>query len=381
MKKFILSLFILNYSVDDSQLDKTYNKYAIVMTHNSTSLKRPETDHVVNSLRKLIKKSVLSKSIKDKSLAVLKSLSSLISGNLVADQNLEVEQQLKDGVRGFKIPLHLFSDGDIYICHTLSREQLAEKIKSILDKIPRIVKKYKSIMDPINKIASSLLADPCVIDRTHQPFERFLREINKFLDDNPREIITLNLDAFALDKPNKDIQEKIRRLFRESKIGDKVYFSHDIYAGKPWPTLREMIQTNKRVVIFSGHDHWHDLGVFDKYKIGFGTNYEYKNPEALEADSNNPVIDWGQKGDNKIFLIDSYTTPLTGGAESDAKIVNQYDKIKHRFTQYQKATGFRPNILMVDFYQFPKNKSAGALTDTTISDTIKFIDDWNNSKV
>ena len=39
------------------------------------------------------------------------------------------------------------------------------------------------------------------------------------------------------------------------------------------------------------------------------------------------------------------------------------------------------DILMVDFYQFPKNQLSGFLPDTTISDTIKFIDDWNNSKV
>jgi hypothetical protein len=342
MKKIILSLFILNYSVDGSQLSTPYNEHAILMTHNSTSIKNQDKNYQDNNFIKLL-------------------ISSLKDADLVADQNLPVIQQLKDGARGFKIPLHQRSDGQIYICHTLTKDQ----IKSKLDAIPH---ELKQIMhDQLTKLEN----EPCIIDKTYQRFRIFLNEINTFLEANPNEIVTLYLDTFALENANPAIQSKIRAAFAESGIADKIYFDAGHNTGKPWPTLSEMVNDKKkRLVIFAGHPHWEDLGVFDHNKIVFRTKYEYKNPTDLQDDSNSPNISDGTVGKNKLFMIDNYTTPLIAGSASDAAVVNSYSSLKRRFCQYQKlAGGIKPSILMVDFYQLPNN------------DPIRFINDWNAGKI
>jgi hypothetical protein len=90
----------------------------------------------------------------------------------------------------------------------------------------------------------------------------------------------------------------------------------------------------------------------------------------LQDDTNNPIISDGTAAKNKLFMIDNYTIPLIAGSESDAAIVNNYDKLQRRFCQYQKlAGGLKPSILMVDFYQLPNN------------DPIRFINDWNAGKI
>jgi hypothetical protein len=371
MNKIIYILFILNYSSYCSQLDTQYNNHAILMTHNSTSLKA-ENDSIINYLLNLVKKiPSLSKSNKDDLIGLLDSLCSLHSGNLVADQNLPLRQQLKDRVRGFKVPLHLFSNGEIYICHSLSRELVDSKISSTLNRLPAWITYLPAISHNIDNTISQLKENPCLLDKTYQQFRSFLNEINTFLEANPNEIITLYLDTFALENANAAIQRKIRVAFAESGIADKIYFDAGHNTGKPWPTLREMVNDKKkRLVIFAGHPHWENLGVFDHGKIVFRTNYDYKSVASLEEDSNKPQVPDGAIAENKLFMIDNYTTPLIAGSESDAAIVNNYDKLQRRFCQYQKlAGGLKPSILMVDFYQLPNN------------DPIRFINDWNAGKI
>jgi hypothetical protein len=356
MKKIILLINILNYSICASQLDKTYNEHAILMTHNATSLKKTSN--------------FAKRNVSPKVNAALEALSSYKSGNLVANQNLPVEQQLKDGVRGFKIPLHIFSNGEIYVCHTLSRDQLRSHIDSISGKLPDAFKRLPVITQKIDEL-KTFNDNPCLLDTTHQSFLSFLKQINAFLEANHDEVVTLYLDAFALDKTDPEIQSKIRTLFVDSGIVDKIYFDAGHNIGKPWPTLRDMIGNKKQIVIFSGHPHWENLSVFDFDKIGLRTNYDYKNIQALDDDTNNPQIE-GDPKPNKIFMIDNYTTPLVAGSESDAEIVNHYAKLKNRFLKYQKATGFRPNILHIDFYQLP---------DDPNNNPIRFIRDWNQDLV
>jgi hypothetical protein len=342
MKKIILSLFILNYSVDSSQLSTLYNEHAILMTHNSTSLKDLKMNINDNDF-----------------LYLLKAFRGNI--NFVADQNLPVSQQLKDGVRGFKIPLHQRSDGQIYICHTLTRDQLKSKLDAISDSVK--TRFYEKIREIEN--------EPCIIDTTNQRFISFLQEINNFLNLNSNEIVTIYLDTYGLDKTSPDsIQNKVKKAFADSGIADKIYYDSGIKEGKAWPTLGKMITDNKRVIIFSAYPHLENLGVFDYSDIVFRTDYDYKSVKALEEDTNKPQIPDGTAAKNKLFMIDNYTTPLIAGSATDAKIVNSYNSLKKRFCQYKDfAGGIKPNILMVDFYQLPNNEP------------MRFINDWNDSKV
>ncbi len=212
--------------------------------------------------------------------------------------------------------------------------------------------------------------NPCFMDRTYHPFVSFLQEINTFLNANPNQIVTLYLDDFVLEKNNLDIQNKMRTVFAQSGIDNKIYFDARINMGQQWPLISEMIRDKKQLVIFSGHSDWENLGVFDYKKIVFRTKYYYQSVSKLEQDTNDPLIPDGTVADNKLFIIDNYTTPIIAGSEIDAAIVNSYDKIKQRFCKYHcKAGGIKPNILMVDFYQLPGN------------DAIKFINDWNKGDV
>ena len=78
----------------------------------------------------------------------------------------------------------------------------------------------------------------------------FLKKIKKFLDNNPNEVVTLlltngdNLEMDWFDKP-----------FRNSGVKDYVYIPPGAPAVLPignWPTLGQLISSNKRLVVFIG---------------------------------------------------------------------------------------------------------------------------------
>lgn len=374
MKKIMFLMFFVNYLTSQDKLETAYNKHLILMTHNSTSrisTEPPENPSITQIKKTLVEyDQYLTDDAKNIINSILKVFATLFSGNLVADQSQTIEQQLAAGVRGFKISLN-FNNKKIYVCHTPSKKQLIRIIEMILDRIPLDLRTFEPIIGPVNQMASLLLNNPCLIDSDNTQFANFLKKINKFLNENPQEVVTLDLDtSFLADIDEKEYLRMLENDLVESKVSDQIYFDENIFkADLPWPTLKKMIQDRKRLVIFSDGVDLEKIRIFSKSKIGFGNNSEFVNVKSLENDSNNPKITWGTPSANKVFFLKNFVTPKVSGSENDAKIVNKYEKIDHRFEQYQDQTGLAPSILVVDFFHQPNN------------DPMRFVNDWNSSLV
>lgn len=375
-KYFILIGFMaLNAAIPSNQQKLKYNEFLTAMTHNSTSLKKPyytsddplyskitDLNNKINNLTDRL-------GLKSKAQDLIQPLDSLVAGNPVGDQNNDVATQLKDGIRGFKVPLHVDDQGEVRICHTLSKDQMANLVNPIQNKVDNTFNRLPSFLQKIlsnlkNKldgIASDFKNNPCIVDRTNQSLESFLAEINNYLESNPQEIITIYFDTFAIDLGAT--KDKLKNILDEAGISGKIYYSEQA----EWPTLAEMISSNKRVVMFGAKDGWEELGIYNKNNIGVGSDYDYKTISDLNNNTNNPSIYWGAKGPNRILMIDNYTTPVLAGSSEDAPTVNEYNSVKARVEAYQKLTESPATVIMVDFYQVPNN------------DVVKFVNDWNET--
>jgi len=152
--------------------------------------------------------------------------------NPTADQHNGLQQQLRDGIRAFKIPIHL-NGTTAWISHTLPSNELNDWLDNNIQ------------IDFIRDQIKSNIGDQLWrIDAANQSLEDFLREIKNFLDKNPQDIITLFLNVFI---PNDQLG-KITDLFNKTGLTNYI---HNQQVNQEWPTFEQMIKNNKRLVIFA----------------------------------------------------------------------------------------------------------------------------------
>lgn len=365
-------------------INKKFNEVLFVMTHNSTSMKNideKEKKAVAASLFGVI----YPKSLRDKVENDLME-ATLNHMNLVADQDKTLVQQLKDGVRSFKLPLN-FTRPYFRICHTRPREAYQDMYKSANDKlkkkkIPGFIR--KELLKPLEGLVKGLVKDPCKIDTSHCNLSSALNLMNKWLDLHPSEVVSFFFDfsqLTAAEKKDPNTVAAFKEVLQSSGLWDKMYIKGaqnlttstaeaienliTTSLADPWPTIGEMVSTNKRVVIVANTDAFQSLGVFHKANIGFGSNYNYSSLKKLDADSNNPKIDWGcATRKNALFIIDNYVTgPLGSGQVSAALVANEKSKLKNRLNRYIDLAGQPVCLLMVDFYNLPSTSDLFNMVD------------------
>lgn len=376
--KYIYLLLVLNiFAIDESLYNLPYNHYLFAMSHNSTSIQKPYQNFKYPEDYNNIK-FLLDISGNEKAKGLVDAIQGYFLGNMVADQSQDVNEQLKNGIRAFKIPVRVDNENKLRICHTLSRSQADDILTKINSKIPSFMINF--LPQQIKNIINDLKGNLCALDKTNKSLESFLEQINNFLENNPTELVQIYLDTFSVDTTT--YLGQFKELLNRSGLKDKIYYK----TNAAWPTTGEMIKDNKRLVLYAQNTGWEEAQVYSKYHIGFGTKYDYKTIQDLYNDTNNPHIDWGDNLDEskaknpeeKLLIIDNYVTPLVAGNQQDASKVNNREQINNRINAYHQLTGQPVSTLMVDFYQLPNNDVVH-LVNTENSNRAKLIKDNKNA--
>lgn len=215
-------------------------------------------------------------------------------GFLLPNQNVGVTQQLNDGVRGFMI--------DVYD----------------LGGVPTVYH------------GQSFLGTASLLS--------VLMEIRDFMDNHPAEVVTIILECY------------VSSTVIESELIDAGLYTY-LYskpASGPWSTLEEMINSNKRLVIFTDVDdalpgqEWYHYA----WDHCVETHYSVNNINAFTNDYNRG------NASNDLFIFNHFvTSALTGtGLPNLASSVNDLGfllpRIQDHFAQYSKF----PNFVTLDFY-------------------------------
>jgi hypothetical protein len=121
----------------------------------------------------------------------------------------------------------------------------------------------------------------------------------------------------------------------------------------PWPTLREMIEQDRRLVVLAeneaGAAPWYQL-VYERLTqetpFTFTSAAQLTEPDALAASC---APNRGEAG-APLFLVNHWvnTDPLP--LPSNAAVVNAYEPLLRRSRACQRSRGQGPNLLAVDFY-------------------------------
>lgn len=257
---------------------------------------------------------------------------------MFAEQEKRIPEQLQDGIRGFLIDAHYGMTAGKYV-------------KTLLDDEVAARKKYEEVLGKEGVDAAMRIRDRLVGEEKGKrdvylchgfcelgadPFIPMLREVRNFLVMNPNEVITFVIQDEAVTP--KDIE----KCFVESGLIDFVYRGD---VKPPWPTLRKMISTDERVIVFAENNSAGVSWYHQAYDFMQETPYKFHKPDEMSCSANRGTAS------ASLFLINNWIETAPAPKPSNAQIVNAYDFLLKRAQQCQQERHMLPNLLAVDFYR------------------------------
>ena len=260
-----------------------------------------------------------------------------VPGWMFPNQNAGIEQQLADGVRGFLIDAHY-------------GVPVGDKVKTELEDEKAAMAKYDAALGKEGMEAVLRIRDR-IAGQEHGARDVYmchgfcelgalrlvpvLRHVRDFLVANPGEVLIFVVQDESV------LPKDIERCFQESGLIDFVYRGP---AKPPWPTLREMVDTDQRVLVMAenetaGVDWYHPA-----FEVLQETPYTFRDPSEF---SNRPNRG-GTSG--SLLLMNHWIESTPSPKPSNAAIVNARDALLRRIRAFRRERGRLPNLVAVDFY-------------------------------
>nr|OQO20979.1 hypothetical protein B0A51_09668 [Rachicladosporium sp. CCFEE 5018] len=185
---------------------------------------------------------------------------------------------------------------------------------------------------------------------------RYLREVKTWLEINSNDVVTLllvngdNLDPSAFDA-----------VFGRNRMRDYAFVpatSPKTLAISDWPTLRALIQSNKRLIVFvdSKADTTKVPYILPEFDYFFETPYDTTDPSFKQCTLDRPA---GSSPEGKMYIVNHFldkiplwTSVLVPDNAADVKTNAATGKgsIGAQANLCEKVYGRRPNVVLVDMF-------------------------------
>jgi hypothetical protein len=220
------------------------------------------------------------------------AMSSSDDGWLAPNQTHNLKRQLQDGIRALLLDTHSWRGGS-YLCHQ-------------------------------------------ICEFGNRPLVDGLKDLAAFLQANPNEVVVLIIE-------DKVSAADTATAFTQAGLDDLVY----VRAG-PWPTLRQMIAANQRLVVTAENGRPPPAWYHHVWDLAWDTPYSFKTTADFSCQQNR-----GTRA-NDLFLLNHWLeNPLP--SEGQSATANARDVLLGRARRCQMESGKLPNFVAVNHY------SVGAL--------------------
>lgn len=163
-----------------------------------------------------------------------------------------------------------------------------------------------------------------------------LAAVRAFLDRNPNEVVLLVVEDYVAPR---DLAQALER----SGLADLAYRGDP---DEPWPTLREMIARDERVVVLLESGRRDVDWLLPAFAAMQETPYTFPAPgDTLSCAPNRG----GTAG--ALFQLNHWIQTTPAPRPSNAAIVNALGPLLERAHRCERARGRRPNVIAVDFYR------------------------------
>lgn len=166
------------------------------------------------------------------------------------------------------------------------------------------------------------------------PLADLLTDVRKWLDNNRYEVLSITIE------PGSSLAQ-LNQSFSDAGL-TKWMYQHS--AGTIWPSLKTMIETGKRLVVFTNKGSANeDYNGFNSYwDYTFDTDYRAES----RADFNCDKYRGNASGD--LFLLNHFLTNIKPQFDSAAAI-NDKNYLLSRAELCAATQGKQPNFIMIDF--------------------------------
>ncbi len=269
-------------------------------------------------------------------------------GWLFAEHVGTIEEQLEGGIRGLLVDTWYGAPTDRGIVATdfdggKSREELVELYG-------------EATVEAAERVSGNLGADleTSEIHLCHNlcelgavPFVDTLTDVRSFLDENPGEVVVI----FIQDQTEAD---DVALAFEQSGLVELVWDEFDKAAmaddvtSVVFPTLGEMVEKNKRVLVMAENDSGDVPWYYDGFTLTQDTPFSFGTVEELEdpssCDENRGLAD------SPLFLLNHWVT-TDPPSPSVAAEANDYDVLFGRAILCGQERSLLPNLVAVNFYE------------------------------
>lgn len=259
-----------------------------------------------------------------------------IAGWMFPHQEANMPQQLRDGIRALLFDVHRGFSGGSRIKTDMSTEPNAEKIIGAVGK-----EGYDAALRIRNRLVgvdegrANLYLCHGFCELGAYLLTPLLAEIRSFLVGHPDEVLIFIIEDYASPA-------EIAKAFDESGLTEFVYQG----PGQPnWPTLRELIQSRRRVIVFLESGRPGVAWLRPAFSSVRETPYTFHSPNEFTCIANR-----GGNG-GSLFLLNHWIDTTPAPRPSNAAIVNSFPVLSTRALQCAKERDHLPNIVAVDFYR------------------------------
>jgi hypothetical protein len=172
----------------------------------------------------------------------------------------------------------------------------------------------------------------------NEPLLDVLIDVRLFLEQNTNEVVTLIFECYIA-------ADEMDIVFSDAGL---ISFLHEQSLAAPWPTLQDLIDAGKNLVVLTDVD---DAGPGQGW-------YHYMWDHCVETHySANSRLDFScdyNRGDssNALFILNHFVTSIVGtGLFDSSAAVNLNPYLLSRSNECMTITGKLPNFLTVDFYE------------------------------
>ena len=245
-----------------------------------------------------------------------------------------IPQQLRDGVRSLLIDVYYGFSG-------------ADRIKTDLSGVKR--EKLEETLGAEGVVAAERIRDHligvdegrCGLYLCHGFCELgayelipTLREIHDFLIINPHEVLLIIVEDYV--EP-----QDLAAAFERSDLADLVYRGP---ASSRWPTLRALITSGQRVIVFIESGRVGIPWLRPAFQNIQETPYSFHHPDEFPCRPNRGGTD------GSLFLLNHWIDTAPAPKPSNAAVVNAHNFLLDRARRCTRERRHLPNIIAVDFY-------------------------------
>lgn len=225
------------------------------------------------------------------------SMADTDTNRFAACQTHDIARQLEDGIRGFMIDTHI---------------------------------------DPQDPTRALMCHAACIDDEASLEFG--VRTIVDYLAAHRDAVVTIIFESYVSDAITANAFE----------AGGAMPYLYAHTLGAQWPTLRTMIETNRRLVVFTDNGGGTETGPYPWYMDQW--QYAFQNPYAANSAADFACnTDRGSDAANSVFIMNHFLTNPIASIEL-ATSVNPYAVLEPHMQACVTEQSRNPNFVTVDFY-------------------------------